>query len=309
MDEFPVRALRFDVDAIENQEPVWSRTSPKFAVFVNALGVHVPYFERYLISAMRKARPQVRDKELVQDMTRIIGQEANHARNFVAVNALLARRYPKVARFDADAKAYFAKHAEADSLKRRVGFTAGYETFTFLAGLIILDNYQEWLEDSDPVMKAMWVWHQVEEVEHGSVAFNVYKHLYGEHELYRKWMVSYARVHIALETVRGYGHMARLEGWLRNPVKAVSTMHHGHQGQGALSVCADSTAGHAALVGHLSHARLHALRCATRMAMSMFSAISTTQRLCTGTATAAATAGRRLPTWAQAAPVRRAPCA
>ena len=57
MDEFPVRALRVDVDAIENQESVWSRTSPKFAVFVNALGVHVPYFERCLISAMRKARP------------------------------------------------------------------------------------------------------------------------------------------------------------------------------------------------------------------------------------------------------------
>jgi len=224
MDEFPVRPLLFDVDAIENQEPVWSRTSPKFAVFVNALGVHVPYFERYLIAAMRKARPQVQDKELVQDMTRIIGQEANHARNFVAVNALLARRYPKVARFDSDAKAYFAKHAEEDSLKRLVGFTAGYETFTFLAGLIILDNYQEWLEDSDPVMKAMWVWHQVEEVEHGSVAFNVYKHLYGEDELYRKWMVLYALVHIALETIRGYVHMARLEGWLRNPFKAVSTM-------------------------------------------------------------------------------------
>ena len=160
-------------------------------------------------------------------MTRIIGQEANHARNFVEVNALLARRYPKVARFDADAKAYFAKHAEADSLKRRVGYTAGDETFTFLAGLIILDNYQEWLEDSGPVMKAMWVWHQAEEVEHGSVAFNVYKHLYGEHDLYRKWMVLYALVHIALETVRGYVHMARLEGWLRNPVKAVSTMKHG----------------------------------------------------------------------------------
>lgn len=226
MDDFHVRPLSFDVNAIEQQEPVWSRTSPKFAVFVNALGVHVPYFERYLIVAMRKARPQVpvEDKELVRDMTRIIGQEAHHAKNFVQLNALLTQRYPKVARFDSDAKAYFAKHAEEDSLKRLVGFTAGYETFTFLAGLIILDNYEEWFEDSDPVMKAMWVWHQVEEIEHGSVAFNVYKRLYGDDEWYRKWMVLYALVHIALETIRAYVHMVRMEGWLRNPFKAVSTL-------------------------------------------------------------------------------------
>ena len=224
MDEFPVRPLTFDVNAIDMHEPVWSRSSPMFAVFINALGIHVPYFERYLIATMRRARPHVKDPELAQDMTRIIGQEAHHAKNFVRINELLAQRYPKVARLDEEAKTYFARHAEVDSLKKLVGFTAGYETFTFLAGLIILDNFHEWLEDADPVMKAMWVWHQVEEVEHGSVAFNLYKHLFPEDELYRKWMIVVALLHIALETVRGYVHMARVEGWLRNPLRAASSL-------------------------------------------------------------------------------------
>ena len=74
-------------------------------------------------------------------------------------------------------------------MKRKVAFTAGYETFTFLAGLIILKNYDKWMADSHPVMKALWVWHQVEEVEHGSVAHDVYRALYGKHEWYRKYMV------------------------------------------------------------------------------------------------------------------------
>jgi len=111
-----------------------------------------------------------------------------------------------------------------DALWYPVGFTAGYETFTFLAGMIILDNYHRWFADSEPVMKALWVWHQVEEIEHGAVAFEVYKRLYGDQEFYRKWMVLLALVHIASETFKAYAHMARIEGWLRNPFRAISSM-------------------------------------------------------------------------------------
>ena len=123
-----------------------------------------------------------------------------------------------------DAKGYFKRATQKDSLKRKVAFTAGYETFTFLAGLIILQNYDKWMADSHPVMKALWVWHQVEEVEHGSVAHDVYRALYGEHEWYRKYMVALAGLHIACETVKAYTHMARVEGWLKNPFKAASAM-------------------------------------------------------------------------------------
>ena len=224
MDQFPVRALEFDRPKLATLDPVWSRSSPQFSVFINALGVHVPYFERYLIRALGKAKEEIHSEALLRDVSAIIGQEAHHAKNFIQLNKSLAKRYPKLAQYEESAKTYFAHHAKTDSLKKLVGFTAGYETFTFLAGLIILDNYDEWLADSDPVMKAMWVWHQVEEVEHGSVAFEVYQHLYGEDEIYRKWMIVKALSHIAWETTKTYTHMAHIEGWLSNPIKAVSTM-------------------------------------------------------------------------------------
>jgi predicted metal-dependent hydrolase len=140
------------------------------------------------------------------------------------VNQALAHRYPKIAAHDKAARDYFARRGKTDSLKQLVGFTAGYETFTFLAGLVILDNYARWFADSDPVMKALWVWHQVEEVEHGAVAFDVYKSLFGEHEIYRKYMIVLALLHIAGETAKSYTHMARVEGWLRTPFKAAYHM-------------------------------------------------------------------------------------
>ncbi len=219
MDEFPVRALAFGFDKVEFRDPLWSRTRPEFSMFVNALGIHVPYFERYLVHTMSKAKAQVSSESLKRDMSAIIGQEAHHAKNFIHLNEWLGRRYPKVKRFDADAREYFSRRAKTDSLKQLVGFTAGYETFTFLAGMIVLDNYDRWFKDSDPVMKALWIWHQVEEVEHGSVAFEVFQDLFGEHELYRKWMIVVTLTHIAKETLKAYTHMSWVEGWFRNPLK------------------------------------------------------------------------------------------
>ncbi|MGB1558517.1 MAG: metal-dependent hydrolase [Oceanococcaceae bacterium] len=224
MDDFPVRPLEFDFSKIRFGDPVWSRSSPGFSMFINALGVHVPYFERYLVKAMSVAKKQISDPQLLRDVGAIIGQEAHHAKNFLGFNRWMGQRYPRLPKIDADARDYFAQHAKDDDLKRLIGFTAGYETFTFLAGIIILENFDRWMKRGDPVMKAVWIWHQVEEVEHGAVAFDVYRALFGKHEWYRKWMVLFAAGHIAKETIKAYAHMTAVEyGW-RRPFRALRSM-------------------------------------------------------------------------------------
>lgn len=221
MDHIPVRPLTFDIAGLSGRNPVWSRTCPEFSIFINALSVHVPYFERYLIRVLNQAKASVKDPGLREAMSGIIGQEAHHAKNFLDFNKFLAETYPRVNDLDTEARDFFLDHLRKDSPKRRVGFTAGYETFTFLAGMIVLDRYERWFADSDPTIKALWVWHQVEEVEHGAVAFDVYKALYGDHEWYRKYMVVVALSHIAMETCRAYFHMCRVSGYLRNPWRAL----------------------------------------------------------------------------------------
>lgn len=238
MDDFPVRPLRFPLAADQPVDVVWSRTKPEFAVFLNALAMHVPHFERYLVSALRGVREQIGDEKLRRDVTAIIGQEANHAHNLTAFNQHLRLRYPDVVAIDDASIAWFRQHAVEDDPKLRIGFTAGYETFTFLAGMIILANHDRWFADADPVMKAVWVWHQVEEIEHGAVAFEVWQHLYGRHEWYRKWMVLKAALHIATETIRIYPRMARHEGWLRKPWQALKTLAFGAEMLGRLFLAA-----------------------------------------------------------------------
>jgi predicted metal-dependent hydrolase len=216
MDEIPVRQLRFDFEKLTDHDPVWSRSSPEFAIFINALGVHVPWFERFLVKVMRAYRDEIDDDQLLKDVQAIIGQESHHAFNFIHWNDELAKRYPHIATLDDDAKRYFEDVIASKGRKFRIGFTAGYETFTFLAGMIILNRYDELMGDADPVLRALWVWHQVEEVEHGGVAFDFYQYFHGDDEWYRRAMVVRAFLHIATETFRAYATMVRREGYYRS---------------------------------------------------------------------------------------------
>lgn len=219
MDDFPVRQLRFSFDDVANHNPVWSESSPEFAMFINALGVHVPHFERFLVKVMREYRDELDDEALKQDIQRIIGQEAHHAFNFIKWTAHMAKRYPALRSLDEHAKTYF-DHAAGKNKRFKIGFTAGYETFTFLAGIIVLDRYHELMAKADPVIRALWVWHQVEEIEHGAVAFEFYQAFYQEHEWYRKWMVVRAFGHISWETFKAYREMLEVENYYTSLRKA-----------------------------------------------------------------------------------------
>lgn len=224
MDNIVVRPLKFDCNDIKSEDTVWSRSHPLFSIYINALGIHVPYFERYLVAGLRQARKEIDDNVLQKDVSRIIGQEAHHAKNFVEINKFLALRYPEVSSLDANAKNYFEERIKEDNLKSLLGYIAGYETFTYLGGMIILKNYDKWMKNAEPVMRSAWVWHQVEEVEHGAVAFDVYQYFFKENEWYRKWMILKAFIHIGQEIVKAYIPMVKKEGYFKNMTSTVKAV-------------------------------------------------------------------------------------
>lgn len=224
MDNIEVRPLRFDYEKIEMQDPVWSRSSPLFSIYINALGIHIPYFERFLVMAFREARKEISDESLTKDVTSIIGQEAHHGRNFIEYNKFLAKRYPEVTALDQKAKQHFEDRLKKDDKKAQIGYIAGYETFTYLGGMIILDGYDKWMKDAEPTTRSLWLWHQVEEVEHGAVAFDVYQHFYAKDEWYRKAMIIKSLWHIATETWAAYIPMCKKEGYFSSPIKAVKAL-------------------------------------------------------------------------------------
>ena len=83
MDEIPVRPLKFDLANDQAIDPLWSHTNPEFSMFINALGIHVPHFERFLVKTMRAYRKDTADEKLLSEVQALIGQESHHAFNFV----------------------------------------------------------------------------------------------------------------------------------------------------------------------------------------------------------------------------------
>jgi predicted metal-dependent hydrolase len=221
MDNIPIRKLRFNFDEVGGHNPVWSESSPDFSIFINALGVHVPHFERYLVRTMREYRDEINCEKLSADVKSIIGQESHHAFNFEHWTSEMNKRYEGLPEVDESGKSFFVKSSKESAKKFKIGLVAGYETFTFTGGLIVLDRYKELMEVADPTIRALWVWHQVEEVEHGAVAFDFYKYFYPNDEWYRRFMIVYAYIHIVRETAKAYSVMIKKEGFYKKPLRAL----------------------------------------------------------------------------------------
>jgi predicted metal-dependent hydrolase len=65
-------------------------------------------------------------------------------------------------------------------------------------------------------MQALWDWHAAEELEHKSVAFDVYRAVGGDEAL-RKRALRRATVFLLLDTLIGLVHMLRRDGKLWHP--------------------------------------------------------------------------------------------
>lgn len=165
------RHVHFDVD--EELKTLWHGNDVFRTAFMNALSLQFPDGEQQFIDSVRLYRDQITDSKLGQEVRGFIGQEALHSREHKHYNeGLKARGY------DIDAiDARFRKHMKWIAglpASRQLAGTCGAEHYTAVLANGIL-KHPEWLAGATPRMQALWRWHAIEETEHKSVAFDVYR--------------------------------------------------------------------------------------------------------------------------------------
>ncbi|MFO7993086.1 MAG: metal-dependent hydrolase [Marinobacter sp.] len=175
------RHLRFDL--ADDLKTLWHSNDAFRTAFFNALSLQFPDGEQQFINAVRLYRDQVDDPKLKEEIRGFIGQEALHNREHKHYNqALQARGY------DIDAiDERFRKHMEwVGNLppSRQLAGTCGAEHYTAVLANAILKDPQ-WMEGATPGMARLWRWHAIEETEHKSVAFDVYRQCVGNERLRR----------------------------------------------------------------------------------------------------------------------------
>jgi uncharacterized protein len=167
---------------------VWIPGEPVTSHIIDVLHLLLPAGERWFVHVYKQVLPLIDDELLRADIKGFMGQEAVHARAHSAVldhlRASGLNPDPYVRRIEwmfgklLGDKPYLPIPPKRWLLER-VAIIAAIEHFTAVMGAWILDSPALDAAGSDPTMLDLLRWHGAEEVEHRSVAFDVFRKVYG----------------------------------------------------------------------------------------------------------------------------------
>jgi uncharacterized protein len=168
------RRMAFDMSLLQNK--YFFRGNPILSTLMYALSASFPDGERFFIDTVRHYQKDIDDPVLSAQIRGFIGQEAHHSRIHEDFNA---RAETLGIAMDSIRKRFKRR---IDTVKRtldpgrQLAITAALEHITATLAQWTLENPEAGLngEDNSP-LREMLAWHAMEEIEHKSVAFDVYR--------------------------------------------------------------------------------------------------------------------------------------
>ena len=185
--ELKPRRVKFDW---ENTPLHWVPDDPYATHIMNVLHLLLPAGERWFVHVYKQVLPYIRDEELKAEVKGFMGQEGTHA---VAHQNVL--HHMKAQGLDPDpfveqiewlfeqllGDSTMPPFARKKWLQERLAIIAAIEHFTAVLGKWIVDSRGLDEAGADPVMLDLLRWHGAEEVEHRSVAYDLFMHLDGSY--------------------------------------------------------------------------------------------------------------------------------
>jgi len=173
------RHLRFSVP--ENPEKYWHSGSDIKTYHFNALAIFLPQLEKMLVLSLKKARQEVHSPTLKSEVASLVAQEAIHGRAFANYcQQIVFTQYACPKHYSLWFFRGLAGLLNRFSSTFHYSLSAAGEHFTAIAADLFLRN-PKWFKDVPPAHSAIWRWHCIEEIEHKSVAFDVFEETNGRY--------------------------------------------------------------------------------------------------------------------------------
>ncbi|QYN24041.1 metal-dependent hydrolase [Amycolatopsis sp. DSM 110486] len=178
------RDVKFDWAALPMH---WIPGEPQATHSINVLHIALPEGERWFVEVFKQAVPLIRDERLKEDVLGFIGQEAVHAEAHDGAAEHLEAAGLHVRPYVAQMEWLFRRllgdrpGAGEEWLVERLALIAAIEHYTAFLGQWVLDAKALDAAGSDPTMLDLLRWHGAEEVEHRSVAYDLFCHLDGRY--------------------------------------------------------------------------------------------------------------------------------
>lgn len=192
MHDITVRRIEFDFP--DDIEAVFIAGEPEESYGLVAFSLILPYLEPYLIRTMNVAKRHVADAELLKDIERFNAQEGQHYRQHRRFNEVIRRKgFPRLIEFEQAIDADYRRFTETRSLRFNLAYAEGFEAMTTAMARLAFESRS--LERMHPAVCHLFSWHLIEELEHRTVAFDVYHHVCGSYP-YRVVIGAFAQWHL-----------------------------------------------------------------------------------------------------------------
>lgn len=179
---------RPDLDPNEIADVVWNRDAAEFVAAANSVSLLMPSIEPYFAGSIRRSLPRLEPSQVDEART-FIRQELEHQRQHRRFNRLLTERFSGLRRPEERARRLFAWMSRTRSLEFGLAYAAASETIAYSLARWTSDHLAEFMRGADPAATDLFIWHLAEEVEHKSVAFDVWTHVDGS-----RWRYAWAAV-------------------------------------------------------------------------------------------------------------------
>jgi len=159
------------------------------------LSLLLPYLEPYLIRTMKEAKKQVTDEKLIDDLERFSAQEGQHYRQHMRFNdSIRLQGFPQLASLEEKLSHDYKRFSKTRSLRFNLAYAEGFEALTTASARFSFERESD--QETLPVVSDLFAWHLLEELEHRTVAFDIYDHVCGGY-FYRVTAGLYAQWHMS----------------------------------------------------------------------------------------------------------------
>lgn len=169
-----IQPRRMDFEFDPSIPVYWFDNDQFKSILLTSLSCTFPEGERFFVRSVRHFQKNIQDPLLREQVKGFIGQEAHHGNEHDAFNDFMeAKGVParKVDAFVRDGMKFLEKWLTPE---RQLAKTCALEHFTAMLAEMILEH-PEFIKGMDERMVPLWLWHAIEESEHKSVAFDVFK--------------------------------------------------------------------------------------------------------------------------------------
>ena len=214
--DVPVLPRNREYDVARSLGRDWFDNHPFKTAWFNAMSITFPLGEKFFIDSVRYFAGQIDDPKLSEDIRGFCAQEGFHRREHQRYNQTLCtqRGYDLLA-LEGQLERKINRAYKFLSPMQRLALTAAFEHITAIMAESALNEDDPMIGKADSAMQALWQWHAAEEMEHKSVAFDVYRAVGGTEKM-RKTGMRQATIFLMLDILAGLVHMLRRDKKLWN---------------------------------------------------------------------------------------------